>query len=440
MRVRLLGTGSADGWPHPWCTCASCAALRRAGQVRAQTAALVDGSLVLDCGPDVPRTAQRLGLALDRLVTVLLTSARPEACGPAALRGRREVPGLGPLEVAGPAEALAACRPWVRRGDHVSLREIAAGEEVVLASGHAVRALSARDERPDPDLLYDVTSPAGGRLLYAPVAAPPLPPVPPQAAYDIVLLDCTDGDGPPSADHHDLAAWAESVARLRRAGAVHAGTALVPVQLGHHNPPPPELPRRFTALGAVVLDDGDLVPMCDEDPGMTSEVAPVPPYRLLVTGGTRSGKSAVAEQRLAAEPAVTYVATALPRPADAAWDARVAAHRARRPAGWETRETLDLGPLLAESGRTLLIDSATLWLAAHLDAPELSDRVDGLVEAWRTARARVVLVTDEVGSGVHPASEAGRRFADELGLLNARLASYADEVLHVVAGIPSRLR
>lgn len=167
---------------------------------------------------------------------------------------------------------------------------------------------------------------------------------------------------------------------------------------------------------------------------------------MLVLGGARSGKSAEAERRLAAEPAVTYVATAPPRPDDDDWAGRVAAHVARRPAHWRTVETTDLAGVLATEPGPLLVDCATLWLAAAMDAAgawdggDVSAAVDGLVAAWRSTSAYVVLVSNEVGSGVHPATAAGRRFRDELGRLNARLAAEADEVWLVTAGLPARLK
>ena len=163
-------------------------------------------------------------------------------------------------------------------------------------------------------------------------------------------------------------------------------------------------------------------------------------HRVLITGGARSGKSVEAERRLAGEPRVTYVATSLPRPDDGDWAARVALHRVRRPPHWTTVETVDLEPLLADPCAVLLIDCATLWLGAHLEAPDYEARVEGLITAWRTAACRVVLVTNEVGSSIHPETAIGRRFADELGRLNARLAEAAEEVWLVVAGQPLRLK
>ena len=162
--------------------------------------------------------------------------------------------------------------------------------------------------------------------------------------------------------------------------------------------------------------------------------------RILVLGGSRSGKSRFAELLLADAEEVDYVATAAVLPDDPEWTARIAAHRARRPARWHTVETADVAAVLRRRGPAVLVDSVTLWLAAALDGADLEARVDTLCAAWAESGRRVVAVSDEVGSGVVPESPAGRRFRDALGLLNQRLAATADEVHLVVAGLPLRLR
>jgi uroporphyrin-III C-methyltransferase len=177
--------------------------------------------------------------------------------------------------------------------------------------------------------------------------------------------------------------------------------------------------------------------------------------RILVLGGNRSGKSRYAERLAARTAPVTYVATAQGDPDDPEWAARIERHRRRRPTGWSTVETLDVAKLLAEGDAgTLLIDSVTTWLAgvmdecgcwpdppAHYADDRLTKAVDTLVQAWAAAAgSTVVAVSDEVGSGVVPATASGRRFRDALGELNQRLASAADQVWLVTAGIPSRLR
>jgi adenosylcobinamide kinase/adenosylcobinamide-phosphate guanylyltransferase len=162
--------------------------------------------------------------------------------------------------------------------------------------------------------------------------------------------------------------------------------------------------------------------------------------RVLVLGGARSGKSAYAESRLAAAGSVTYVATALPRPDDQEWAARVAAHRLRRPVHWTTVETTDVAGVLRSATEPVLVDCISLWVGAHLDDPALDERVDELLASWASCRVPVVAVSSEVGSGVVPVSVAGRRYRDDLGRVNARLAAAADEVWLLTAGLPRRLR
>ena len=171
--------------------------------------------------------------------------------------------------------------------------------------------------------------------------------------------------------------------------------------------------------------------------------------RVLVLGGSRSGKSAHAESLVADRAGVVYLATSTPAPDDAEWARRVAAHRARRPAGWTTVETTAPSDLLR--GGTVLVDSVTTWVAALMDETgvwagepgaedRLAARVDALVNAWAMTPAHVVAVSDEVGLGLVPETPAGRRFRDTLGEVNQRLAGTADEVWFVVAGLPQRLR
>lgn len=155
-------------------------------------------------------------------------------------------------------------------------------------------------------------------------------------------------------------------------------------------------------------------------------------------GGSRSGKSAFAESLLAGAPAVEYLATAAADPGDAEWTARIAAHQARRPPHWSTLETSNnVAEVLRRDGVPVLIDSITLWLSADLDD---AGRIDDLCSAWGASARRVVAVSDEVGSGVVPATDAGRRFRDALGELNQRLAAAADDVYLVIAGLPLRLK
>lgn len=153
---------------------------------------------------------------------------------------------------------------------------------------------------------------------------------------------------------------------------------------------------------------------------------------VLVLGGTRSGKSEVAE-RLASrlpEP-VTYVATG--SATDPAMAARIRAHLERRPATWQTVEAgADLpGALARLPAGTVLVDALGTWVAAHHDLRPDPER---LLAALRARRGDTVVVSEEVGLSVHPVSEVARRFVDALGDVNRAVAELADEVLLVVAG------
>lgn len=174
--------------------------------------------------------------------------------------------------------------------------------------------------------------------------------------------------------------------------------------------------------------------------------------RILVTGGVRSGKSTHAESLIGGAPA-TYVATGTvpDRQDDPDWTARIAAHRARRPAAWATLETQDLATVVREAEAPVLIDCLGTWLTALIDAEGAWERdvdsvhqlvvarADEVVEALRSCAEDVVVVTNEVGLGVVPEHRSGRLFRDLLGTINQRVAAACDEVHLVVAGRVLRL-
>lgn len=159
------------------------------------------------------------------------------------------------------------------------------------------------------------------------------------------------------------------------------------------------------------------------------------PGLVLVLGGTRSGKSRLAED-LAAQIGgpVTYVATAAVQPGDTEHEARIAVHRLRRPASWTTVEQPDpaeLPALLGAIDGPVLLDSLGSWLAAH---PDLDADGDALADALRTRTSPTIVVAEEVGWSLHAPTPVGRRFVDAVGALNQQVAAVADRVLLVVAG------
>lgn len=157
----------------------------------------------------------------------------------------------------------------------------------------------------------------------------------------------------------------------------------------------------------------------------------------LVLGGTRSGKSAFAERIIQRhQPPLLYIATGTA--VDADMTDRIAAHRARRGSTYETIEAgANLVDALADApAHAALVDSLGTWVASHDDFV-----VDpaALVDVLAGRRAPTVVVSDEVGLGVHPSTEVGRRFRDALGLLNQAVAAQASDVWLVVAGRGLRL-
>jgi adenosylcobinamide kinase/adenosylcobinamide-phosphate guanylyltransferase len=166
--------------------------------------------------------------------------------------------------------------------------------------------------------------------------------------------------------------------------------------------------------------------------------------RTLVLGGIRSGKSQWAEDWIAhaagLDGPVRYVATGSVD-GDADFAARVSAHQNRRPAHWSTVESADVAGTLRDSAATM-VDDIGGWLVAAMDrraawtGGSIQADIDELTSAVSEFTAPLALVSPEVGLTVVPATESGRRFADQLGSLNQRLAAVCDRVVLVVAGQP----
>jgi adenosylcobinamide kinase/adenosylcobinamide-phosphate guanylyltransferase len=167
----------------------------------------------------------------------------------------------------------------------------------------------------------------------------------------------------------------------------------------------------------------------------------------LVLGGARAGKSAYAErliaEMLAPEQTALYLATAEAHDEEMA--ERIAQHRARRGAIWETREVpLALPPALqaaAAPGRPVLVDCLTLWVSNLLAAAQdVGVATQDLVVALRMAQGPIVLVSNEVGLGIVPDNALARTFRDHVGRLHQAIAEIADRVVFVAAGLPLVLK
>jgi adenosylcobinamide kinase/adenosylcobinamide-phosphate guanylyltransferase len=167
----------------------------------------------------------------------------------------------------------------------------------------------------------------------------------------------------------------------------------------------------------------------------------------LVLGGVRSGKSRYVQTLAARISSVAFVATA--QPLDEEMRLKIERHQAERPKQWRTiEEPLELDRILAEEGiqhRILLVDCLTLYAANLLEAERgnpvaIEERLQRFYAALGSVPCSVALVSNEVGSGVIPPYPGGRRYRDLLGEINQRVASIADNVLLMVAGLPLTLK
>jgi adenosylcobinamide kinase/adenosylcobinamide-phosphate guanylyltransferase len=166
----------------------------------------------------------------------------------------------------------------------------------------------------------------------------------------------------------------------------------------------------------------------------------------LITGGARSGKSAIAEriaERACAGGRVAYVATA--EPLDGEMRRRILSHRRRRPKEWDTFESpLHLAATVERAGRghgAVIVDCLTVYVSNLLGDGAATDEevlaeVARFAEAAGRSRAEVIVVTNEVGSGIVPDNALARRYRDLHGLANQVLAKAAARVVLAVSGVP----
>ncbi|MFF7233772.1 bifunctional adenosylcobinamide kinase/adenosylcobinamide-phosphate guanylyltransferase [Streptomyces sioyaensis] len=469
MDVTLLGTGAPQGLPRPGCPCAACATAV-GDEARAATALLVDGVLLIDLTPGPAFAAARAGRSLAGVRQVLLSHPHD-----------------------GPAMEVPAGLPQPGR--------VADGRELALLDGHRVRALAvdgpgtgyeisgADGERllylppgAAPAGLGNGTGRATGGGAGGQGGAVP---------YDLVLLDVlgrpdalarlragglVDAATDVVAVHvdHDVPPGPELHRRLAAVGAraVADGSSLV---VGEYHAVP-DLPRRTLVLGGARSGKSleaerrlaafpDVVYVAtggtrggDEDwaqrvslhrerrPSSWRTVETCDLVPLLEAGIGRSGKDVAAPGSEAGGPGEEARAPgteAAGQGAGAGWPGAEAAGPA---AGAGTGRAPDASPLLIDClalWLTHVMDEVGAWDDATWEAGgrrALRERADALVAAVRATRRPVVAVSNEVGSGVVPATPAGRRFRDELGRLNAAFAAECEQVLLVVAGQALALR
>jgi phosphoribosyl 1,2-cyclic phosphate phosphodiesterase len=267
LNILFLGTAAAEGIPNPFCTCPTCTHARKAGgrNVRARTSALVNDDLLIDCGPDLFVAAQRFGVQLDRLETLLVTHAHDDHWQPENLIYRHPdlcpTP-LTPLRVFGPGPVTRT----LRSPRHRDRLEQAALEVTTVRAGqrfrsgrYQVTALPANHAGDQAALLYIIHD--GTRKLFYATDSGPLWErawriVAREAPFDAVLMDETVGHNQYH-QHQGLETFLRDRQRFVDEGWLAEDARFVAFHFSHQsNPPHADLVDYFAPHGVIVAYDG----------------------------------------------------------------------------------------------------------------------------------------------------------------------------------------
>ena len=262
MKVQLLGTSAADGWPNPFCTCISCQDLRRNKLIRAQSSALIDDRLLLECGPDVPRSAERHGILLDEIEHLVVTHGHWDHCSGIALLIRQWAKVNAPLNVIAPPLALRSLQQWVSPDAQIEWIEAVPFRPIALGDYVVVPLLANHEAFGESGILPLVTD--GDSFVLWATDTGPLPEETLRALrahpLDLVFLDQTWGEVEgPHADHLNLESFAQTLSQLKDCGAIAQKTHVSPIHLSHRNPPTQILQERMISMGAILPFDGEVI-------------------------------------------------------------------------------------------------------------------------------------------------------------------------------------
>jgi adenosylcobinamide kinase/adenosylcobinamide-phosphate guanylyltransferase len=462
MRITILGSGAASGWPNPLCGCASCHYQRHLGAVRAPSSAYVHGLGILDWGPTTAVRAAEFGIDLSCLEHVFITHAHPDHFDPQFLLWEQWAARTTPLHVWGPSAMVRIAQDWVGQSAAVQLHQVSAGQVLPLdpESGWSVISLAANHDPFNTDpiaadtVLYSLRDARDVSALYATDTATftisescasalrahgHLP-------WRFVAMEQTFGHrADHHSGHHDLVSFRTQLEYFTIVGAIDDHSSVIAIHLGHENDPN-TLESELCALGATAARDGMQL---GERELHTHDVGG---HVHLVLGGARSGKSRYAQGLLDGADQVTYVATGYPPESDdQAWQARIMKHRADRPEHWHTVESIDLARCINTAPGAVLIDCLGLWLTRTIDSldgwsahegdllPQILGQLDSILTAARSHTSPIVFVSNEVGAGVTPSTESGRLFQDLLGRVNQTVADSCDQTTYLIAGQPLRI-
>ena len=219
MKVQLLGTAAADGWPNPFCTCDSCEDSRLNGVVRAQSSALIDERIFIECGPELPRNAERHQVLLKEIEHLVVTHGHWDHCSgiPLTLRSLQQ-------SVSSDSQV-----EWI---EALPFRPIALGEYVV------VPLLANHESFGEAGILPLITD-GDSYVLWA-TDIGPLPDETIRALsthpLDLIFLDETWGElSGPHSDHLNLNSFWGTIAQLKNCGAITKKTHISPIHMSHRN-------------------------------------------------------------------------------------------------------------------------------------------------------------------------------------------------------------
>ena len=262
MKVQLLGTAAADGWPNPFCECPSCESLRLDGVIRAQSSALIDDLLLLECGPDLPRSAERHHVLLNEIEHLIVTHGHWDHCSGIPLIIRQWAKVNAPLNVIAPPMALRSLQHWVSSDNQIEWIEAVPFRPIALGDYVVVPLLANHEAFGESGILPLVTD--GDAFVLWATDTGPLPDETIHALsshpLDLIFLDQTWGNimGPHS-DHLNLNSFGEAIKQMKSCGAITDKTHIAPIHMSHRNPPGRILEKRLRALGAKLPFDGDVI-------------------------------------------------------------------------------------------------------------------------------------------------------------------------------------
>lgn len=261
MEILLLGTGAADGIPNVFCTCETCADYRTRGELRTPTSILIDGCLLVDPGPESPRQVSRYGRDLSACIGILAGHAHDDHLDPSLLMHRSWVSNQA-LTFAGPAPVIDLSQRWIDpEQSAVRFVTLTAGD-IISIGGYRIEALAANHEAYGEAVLYRISDASAAVLYLTDTGSLPERTLAALAGrrVDLVMLEETFGlaEGKGS-QHHNLHSFAVTVSALRDRGVIDDRTRVIPIHIGHDNPPLGPFQQHLAAIGVEVVPDGTVL-------------------------------------------------------------------------------------------------------------------------------------------------------------------------------------